>query len=88
MFRWRAAIRIGARPARKGRTRKLSYEWLSGLREVVIDSERSPPTFAEFVGGEYLRDRDGRWPDEIQDGDDHLIDAVRYAMMEDVLRGE
>lgn len=24
---------------------------------------------------------------EIPDGDDHSIDAVRYAMMEDVLRG-
>lgn len=27
------------------------------------------------------------WLDEIPDGNDHSIDAVRYAMMDDVLRG-
>ncbi|NHM14790.1 hypothetical protein GMI68_08475 [Eggerthellaceae bacterium zg-886] len=36
---------------------------------------------------EYMRDRDGNWIDEIPDGNDHSIDAVRYAMMEDVLKG-
>ena len=30
---------------------------------------------------------DGTWLDEIPDGNDHSIDAVRYAMMDDVLRG-
>lgn len=44
-------------------------------------------TFAEFTLKEYMRDRDGTWIDEIPDGNDHSIDAVRYAMMEDVLRG-
>lgn len=44
---------------RKGRMRKLSYEWLANLREIVVDSERCPLTFAEFVNEEYLRDRDG-----------------------------
>ena len=33
-----------------------------------------------------MKDRDGTWIDEIPDGNDHSIDAVRYAMMEDVLR--
>ena len=32
-------------------------------------------------------DRDGTWVDDIPDGNDHSIDAVRYAMMDDVLRG-
>lgn len=36
---------------------------------------------------EFERDRDGSWVDEIPDGNDHSIDAVRYAMMDDVLRG-
>ncbi len=31
-------------------------------------------------------DRDGTWLDDIPDGNDHSIDAVRYAMMDDVLR--
>lgn len=67
--------------------RKLSYEWLANLREIVIDSERCPLAFSEFVNKEYLRDRDGNWLDEIPDGNDHSIDAIRYAMMDDVPRG-
>ena len=27
------------------------------------------------------------WEDEIPDGNDHSIDAVRYAMLDDCLRG-
>ena len=42
---------------------------------------------AGFQLKEYERDRDGTWVDEIPDGNDHSIDAVRYAMMDDVLRG-
>lgn len=84
---YRSDLGIRARPARKGRMRKLSYEWLANLRAIVIDPQRCPLTLAEFTNKEYLRDRDGAWLDEIPDGDDHSIDAVRYAMMEDVLRG-
>ena len=40
----------------KKRMRKLSHEWLANLRKIVIDSERCPLTFAEFVNKEYLRD--------------------------------
>lgn len=46
-----------------------------------------PLTFEEFAMKEYERDRDGNWLDIIPDGDDHSIDAVRYAVMDDVLRG-
>ena len=53
----------------------------------MIDSECCPLIFAEFVNKEYLRDRDGNWLDEIPDGQDHSIDAIRYAMMDDILRG-
>ncbi len=54
---------------------------------MVIDSERCPLTFAEFTLKEYMRDKNGAWIDEIPDSNDHSIDAARYAMMEDVLRG-
>ena len=67
--------------------RRLSYEWLAGLREIVIDSERCPLTFAEFTLKEFERDKEGNWIDEILDGNDHSIDAVRYAAMDDALRG-
>lgn len=36
---------------------------------------------------EYMREPDGTWVDEIPDGNDHSIDAVRYAMLDDCLRG-
>ena len=73
--------------ARKARMRRLSYEWLAGLREIVIDPERCPLTFSEFTLKEFEKDKEGNWIDEIPDGNDHSIDAVRYAMMDDVLRG-
>lgn len=36
---------------------------------------------------ECVRDRDGNWMDDIPDGNGRPIDAVRYAVMDDVLRG-
>lgn len=87
MATWRRELGIRVHPARKARMRRISYDWLAGLREIVIDPARCPRTFEEFTCKEFLRDRDGRWIDEIPDGDDHSIDAVRYAMMDDVLRG-
>ena len=87
MGTYRRELGLRARPARKSHMRRLSYEWLAGLREIVIDPQRCPLTFAEFTLKEYMRDKNGAWIDEIPDGNDHSIDAVRYAMMEDVLRG-
>lgn len=80
---WRRELGIRVHAARKARMRRLSYEWLAGLREIIIDPNRCP----EFTLKEFERDKDGNWIDEIPDGNDHSIDAVRYAMMDDVLRG-
>ena len=41
----------------------------------------------EFTLKEYMREPDGTWVDEIPDGNDHSIDDVRYAMLDDCLRG-
>ena len=57
------------------------------LREICIDPVRVPLAYEEFRLKEYLRDKDGTWVDESADGNVHSIDAVRYAVMEDVLRG-
>lgn len=78
---------LRARPARKANIRRVSYEWLAGLREIRIDQVRAPLAYEEFRLKEYMRERDGTWVDEIPDGNDHSIDAVCYAMMGDVLRG-
>ncbi len=58
-----------------------------GLREIAIDPVRSPLAYKEFRLKEFERDRDGSWVYEIPDGNDHSIDAVRFAMMDDMLRG-
>lgn len=60
---------------------------LAGLCEIVIDPVQCPLTYQESTAKEFMRDGDGRWLDEIPDGGNHSIDAVRYAMMDDVLRG-
>ena len=84
---WRRELGLRVRPARKSNMRRLSYEWLAGLREIVIDPVQCPLAYEEFRLKEFERDRDGTWVDEIPDGNDHSIDAVRYAVMDDVLRG-
>jgi len=86
MATYRRKFGINARPARKGNMRDLSYRWLAGLREIVIDPDRCPLTFEEFSLKEFERDRNDEWVDEIPDGNDHSIDAVRYAVMEDARR--
>ena len=74
------AFGLCARPAEKGPdSRSYSYKWLQGLREIVIDNTRCPVSCEEFLGKEYDRDREGNVISGYPDGDDHCIDAVRYA---------
>ena len=74
------AFGLCARPAEKGPdSRAYSYKWLQGLREIVIDNRRCPVAAQEFLGKEYERDKDGNIISGYPDGDDHAIDAVRYA---------
>ena len=50
---------------------RLSYEWLAGLCEIVIDPECCPLTFSEFALKEFEKDKEGNLIDEIPDGNDH-----------------
>ena len=68
-----------------GASNGISYQHVLSYNPVFIRALYSL-TFAEFILKKYLRDRDGNWINEILDGNDHSIDAVRYAMMGDVLR--
>lgn len=77
---------LNTRPAEKGNMRKASYVWLAGLREIVIDPVRCPLTFEEFALCEFAKDKNGEWVEDFNDGNDHSIDAVRYAVMRDVKR--
>jgi len=67
------AYGLNCRPAPKGGgSRRYGIKWLQSLDAIVIDPKRCPHTAAEFAAWCYA---DGVLPD----GDDHHIDAVRYA---------
>lgn len=69
-----------ARPADKGPgSREYSYKWLQSLREIIIDNVRCPVAAQEFLDYEYERDKEGNVISGYPDGDDHCIDATRYA---------
>lgn len=54
-------------------------KWLQ-VRTIVIDKRRTPNAYDEFVLYEYDRDKDGNFISGYPDGNNHLIDALRYAM--------
>lgn len=74
------AYGLFARPANKGPdSRTYSYKWLQSLREIIIDNVRCPVAAQEFMEYEYERDKDGEVISGYPDGNDHTIDATRYA---------
>lgn len=71
---------INARAAEKGpESRRYSFKWLQSLVKIVIDPDRCPVAAKEFRHYEYERDKEGKILSSFPDGDDHCIDAVRYA---------
>lgn len=69
-----------ARPAEKGpNSREYSYKWLQSLKEIIIDNSRCPAAVEEFLNYEYERDKEGNVISGYPDGNDHVIDSVRYA---------
>lgn len=71
---------LDAHPSHKGGRRMASYRWLSSIKW-VIDPERCPRLAAEVRRKQYEQLPDGRFVERIPDGDDHWIDATRYAVM-------
>ena len=71
---------VEARAAGKGGNRMRSYAWLASVRW-VIDPARCPNLAREARAKQHDRTRDGEWASSVPDGDDHWIDATRYAMM-------
>ena len=69
-----------ARGAIKGPgSREYSYKWLQSLKAIVIDNKRCPEAAQEFLNYEYERDKEGNVITGYPDGNDHVIDSVRYA---------
>lgn len=54
--------------------------WLQEIREIVIDPQKCPNAAREFAGYEYPPAPGGGFLSEFPDKDNHLIDALRYAM--------
>lgn len=74
------AFGLFARAAEKGpNSREYSYKWLQSLSKIIIDNKRCPVAYNEFINAEYDRDRDGNVISGYPDGNDHVIDSVRYA---------
>jgi len=60
-------------------SRRYSFKWLQSLAKIVIDPARCPHAAREFREYGYERTREGELLNSFPDGDDHAIDAVRYA---------
>ncbi len=63
---------------------KYGIEWLKDLEKIIIDPERCPDAAREFTGYELERDGDGHFKSKYPDKDNHRIDAVRYALEDDI----
>lgn len=59
-------------------SRKYSYEWLQ-CRTIVVDPIRTPRLYNELINYEHEVDANGEIKADYPDGNDHFIDALRYA---------
>lgn len=60
-------------------SREFTYKFLQTLDEIIIDPNLCPHAAKEFLGYEYAMNKDGQFISKYPDGNDHYIDAVRYA---------
>ncbi|HBW27840.1 MAG TPA: PBSX family phage terminase large subunit [Hungateiclostridium thermocellum] len=79
---------INIRGAKKGPDSvEYGIKFLQDLEEIIIDPERCPNTLREFVNYELEKDKDGNFKAEFPDKNNHTIDAVRYALEDDMRTG-
>ena len=73
------------RGARKGPDSvEYGVKFLQDLEEIVIDPEQCPNTAREFTSYELDRDKEGNFKAGFPDRNNHSIDAVRYALEDDM----
>ena len=60
-------------------SRKYTFEWLQ-CRTIVIDPARTPRAYKEIIEYEHELDGNGEVIADYPDGNDHYIDALRYAI--------
>lgn len=61
-------------------------KWLASRAKIVIDRQRCPETAREFEAYEYVKDKDGNFVSGYPDKDNHFIDAVRYALNDEIMQ--
>lgn len=80
---WDAGFDI--KGAKKGAgSRGFGFKFLQGLEKIVIDPVRCPNAKREFTLAELEKEKDGSIRNEYPDKNDHTIDAVRYALEDDM----
>jgi PBSX family phage terminase large subunit len=60
-------------------------KFLQDLEAIIIDDTRCPETAREFLTYELEKDANGNWKAGYPDKNNHSIDAVRYALNDEVL---
>lgn len=74
------ALGVNAKEAVKGQgSVDYGMKWLQ-KRKIVIDKRRTPHAYDEFVNYEYEKNKDDEWLSSYPDGNNHLIDAMRYSL--------
>ncbi len=56
----------------------MGTKWLQSLVAIVIDPNRCPNTYREFIQCEYEKNKAGEFTGRLPDRDNHSIDSVRY----------
>ncbi len=59
-------------------------KWLDELEAIIIDPSRTPNIATEFESIDYMTDKDGNTIARLEDKNNHLIDATRYAFERDM----
>lgn len=78
---------LRVRGARKGPDSiEYGIKFLQGLEKIVIDPKRCPNASREFSLYELERDSNGEWRSQYPDKNNHTIDAVRYALEDEIGR--
>ena len=55
-------------------------KWLTELEEIIIDPNRCPNTYREFISYEREKDKEGNFKDQYPDRNNHSIDCIRYSL--------
>ena len=63
-------------------------KWLASRFKIIIDRQRCPETAREFESYEYIKDKNGDFINGYPDKDNHFIDAVRYALNDEIMQSK